>query len=344
VQSGLGPRAAGAINTLRQDSVSLAEAAQVVQGYYEEITDVRVRPGPWLAGLEGRPEPPRHIHYTDMARPVDDFLERELIPGWHGSVEGAELTINQFGMRDRPDRTREKPPGTRRIALVGSSVVMGYGVRDDETFARLLEDRLNVGWATGAPRYEVLNFGTGMSHVIQRRVLIDRKVFGFNPDVLYYVAHQNEYTGPAAHLAKLVAKGNALPYPCLAEVVRKAGITPNMSWGETEVRLQPHVREIVSGMYRELVAECRRRGVRPVWVYVPMPGVTEPPGLAEEFARTAEQAGFAVVDTSGWADGRRAIEVKMSDIDHHANVLGHRLIAERLEAVIRRRPELLGGP
>ena len=59
-------------------------------------------------------------------------------------MAGSRLTINRLGMRDRPDRTVEKPPDTCRVAVVGSSVVMGYGVGDDETFTRLLEDRLNA--------------------------------------------------------------------------------------------------------------------------------------------------------------------------------------------------------
>jgi hypothetical protein len=339
----LGPEAARAVGSLRRESASPAEAAQAVQGYYEEIADTPVRAGPWLATQEGRPEPPRRVYYTEMSRPADDLIERELIPGWHGLVEGSELTINRFGMRDRPDRTREKPPGTCRVALVGSSVVMGYGVGDDETFARLLEDRLNAAHRAAGPRYEFLNFGTGMSYAIQRHVLVERKVWVFEPDVLFYVAHQDEFLGPAPHLAKLVSKGAALPYPCLVDVARKAGVTAETPWGEAQALLQPHTVEIVSGVYRSLVAECRRRGVVPVWVYVPMPGVAEPAGVAKEQARVAAEAGFMAVDIADWADGRSPAEVEMGGNDHHANALGHRRIADRLEALLRRRPELLVG-
>lgn len=340
----LGPEAARVVGALRRASATPTEAAQAVQGYYEEITDTPVRAGGWLAALEGRPEPPRRVYYTDLSSPADDLVERELIPGWRGHVEGSELTINRFGMRDRPDRTREKPPGARRVVVVGSSVVMGYGVGDDETFARLLEDRLNAGRGPAGPRYELLNFGTGMSYAIQRHVLIDRKVWGFEPDALLYVAHQDEFHGVVPHLAKLVAKGNTLPYPCLADVARKAGVTAATPWGEAQALLQPYAVEIVAGVYRDLVAECRRRGVPAVWVYVPMPGVAEPAGLAAEEARVAREAGFVVVDVAGWADGRRPAEVELGGNDHHANALGHRLIADRLEALLRRRPELLGEP
>jgi hypothetical protein len=201
-------------------------------------------------------------------------------------VAGARLTVNRFGMRDRPDLTREKPPGIRRVAVVGSSVVMGYGVGDGEPFPRLLEAHLNA--RPGGRRYEVLNFGTGKSFAVHRHVLIDRTVFAFDPDAVYYVAHQDEFEGPVHHLAMLVAKGVELPYPPLRDVVRKAGVARDTPWGMTVALLRPHARDIVLGVYRHLVAACRARGVLPVWVYLPMPGVEAPAGA---FVRVAEEAG-----------------------------------------------------
>jgi hypothetical protein len=337
----LGPRAAGVATNLRRESVTPAEAAQMAQGYYEEIADARVPAGAWLAALEGRPRPPSSVTYTDMSRPVDDLLERELIPGWTGEVGGARLTVNRLGMRDQADRTREKPPGTCRLAFVGSSVVMGWGVEDDQVFTRLLEDRLNAARPPGRPRFEALNFGTGSSFVVQRHVLIDRNVFGFGPDAIYYVAHQDELVGPVRHLARLVANKVPLPYPSLTEVVRNAGITPDTSWGLTEALLAPHAAEIVSGVYRHLVGECRRRGVLPVWVYLPIPGVVQDDGRSGELARLAADAGFVVVDLGEWAAGFRDADVRVGQADPHANAQGHRLIADRLMEVMRQRPEVL---
>ena len=240
-------------------------------------------------------------------------------------------------MRDRSDLTRAKPPGTCRLAFVGSSIVMGYGVNDDETFPRRLEGRLNAG----GPRCQVLNFGAGMSDVLQRRALIDRKVFGFEPDAVYYVAHQDEFLGPAKHLSKLVARRSALRYPYLDDVVREAGVTPDMDARQAEVRLEPFAREVVTGLYRDLVGECRRRGVLPAWVYLPIPGVTNTPAQAAAFAKTAADTGFAVVNLNGWDEGQSPANVMISEAGHHPNVPGHRLIAERLERELRERPGLL---
>jgi lysophospholipase L1-like esterase len=51
-----------------------------------------------------------------------------------------------------------KPPGTVRILGLGDSVTFGYGVRLEETFLKVLEQRLNAGDRSGA-RYEVVNAG-----------------------------------------------------------------------------------------------------------------------------------------------------------------------------------------
>lgn len=338
----LGDRAAGVVALLRREADTPVEAAMAVQGYYEEMLNARVPTGAWLAALQGRPKPLQTVTYTTMSRPTDDLLERELIPGWSGEVDGSSLTVNRLGLRDRADRAQAKPPDTQRIAAVGSSVVMGYGVGDDEAFPLLLEDRLNARRQPGEPLFEVLNFGTGKSYAIHRRVLIDRKVLAFRPDAIFYVAHQDEMLGTVQHLAKLLERRVKLPYPCLDDVLRKAGITPDTPTGEAHALLQTRALELIDALYRDLVKDCRQRGIVPVWVYVPMPGVAEAPARQEGFVRLAREAGFEVVDLTDWADGRRAAEVRRGQADqYHPNALGHRLIAERLDTALQQRPGLL---
>src|SRR5262249_27519876 len=141
----LGSPAAELVATLRLDSYTPREAGQVVRGYYEEIAETHVQASPWLGALSGKDELRGDgAHYTAMTRPTDDLLERELIPGWSGTLAGSPLTINALGMRDREGISQHKLANTCRIALVGSSVVLGYGVADDRVFKCLLEDRLNT--------------------------------------------------------------------------------------------------------------------------------------------------------------------------------------------------------
>jgi hypothetical protein len=342
VTATFGPSAAAVAATLRRELHTPAEAARLARGYYEEIADTHVQGGPWVGALSGHDRfRGDATHYLDMTRPAGPLLERELIPGWRGTLAGRAVSVNSLGMRDREGIRPHKPAGTCRIALVGSSVVMGYGVEDGQVFNRLLEERLNAAAPAGGPRYEVLNFGTGRSCATQRRVLAERKVFAFEPDALYYFAHQDELIGTIRHLAGLVVGRVPLPYPCLTEVVQKAGVSPDRSREDVEGRLIPFAREIVLGVYRGLVEDCRKRGVLPVWVYLPIPGVTETSLQPPAFVGVAEEAGFVVLNLAGWADGHVPAEVKLSAGDHHANALGHRLIADRLFAALRGRPDLL---
>jgi hypothetical protein len=331
----LGSPVSGVLATLRLDSVTPVEAAMAVQGYYEDLADAPLQVSP-LLGLPGLRRPEQSAQaYTEMTRPSDDWLERELIPGWSGPIGGRTLTINSLGMRDREGITKEKPDGVCRIAVVGSSVVMGYGVGDGETFTRLLDAGMNH---ERPGRFQVLNFGTGKSFAIHRRTLIERKVLSFDPDAIWYVAHQDEYLGPTRHLAGLAFHRNPLP-PYLEAVVRRAGIKPGMAQGEMESLLQPFAPDILHGVYTDLVAECRRRGILPVWIYVPMPGVLDADLPTADLIGLAREAGFVVINLAGWADGHAPEEVKGDE--HHANALGHRLIAERLGAVLRQRPDAL---
>lgn len=260
-----GPPVAELAATLRQEASTVVEAARVVPGYYEELADAPVQAGPWL-GRRGRRDdaaPADDTQYSALTQKADPLLLHELIPGWKGTLAGSPITINHLGMRDRDSIRIEKPADTCRIALIGSSVVMGYGVSDEQVFGRLLEDRLNA--AAGRQRFELLNFGTGRSYAIQRRVQIDRKVFAFAPDALYYFAHQDEQLGPPRHLAGLAYLGTPLPYPCLTGVLRQAGVTAGMDSPTLETRLLPFGAEIVGGLYRDLVDQCRQRGILPVW-------------------------------------------------------------------------------
>jgi len=348
VGEAFGPQVAELLATLRLESTTPVEAAVAVQGYYEEIADTSVQASP-LIGLPGLPERKRPPPvYTDITRPVDDFLERELIPGWSGEIGGHRFTVNSLGMRDRPGITQEKLPGVCRLAFVGSSVLMGYGVGDEETFTRLLEARLNAalslipsqdrGEPRGQRRIEVLNFGTGKSHAIHRLTLIARKVLAFHPDAIYYVAHQDEYLGTVRHLAMLIDRRNKLP-AYLHTIVQQAGIGSDTPPGEVEIRLQRFAPQILRGVYDDIVQQCRPRGILPVWVYVPMPGVRDAAFEASPLMRLAEESGFIALNLAKWDAGHAPEAVKADK--HHANALGHQLIAERLGALLRERSDAL---
>ena len=76
-------------------------------------------------------------------------------PGSEYEWQGIPVKINSQGLRG-PETTYEKPSDTFRILNLGDSVVMGWGVREKDTYGRQLEQLLNKG-GTANLRYEVIN-------------------------------------------------------------------------------------------------------------------------------------------------------------------------------------------
>ena len=82
-----------------------------------------------------------------------------LRPRYHGGEHsrpfwgGQPLELNQLGMRS-PEHPRQKPPGVRRILVLGGSHPMGMYVGPGEVYSAVLERRLATA---GRGRWEVLN-------------------------------------------------------------------------------------------------------------------------------------------------------------------------------------------
>jgi len=79
-------------------------------------------------------------------------------PGTSGVFMGVPVQINALGLRDR-DFPIEKPVDQVRTLMLGDSLTFGWGVRQEDTPAKLLETRLNG--TQPAPRDEVINSGVG---------------------------------------------------------------------------------------------------------------------------------------------------------------------------------------
>ncbi|MEO2036129.1 MAG: hypothetical protein ABGZ35_28990 [Planctomycetaceae bacterium] len=336
----LGPDLSSAIADFRTNT-SAGDALDQLQGYYEDLNAPGLQAGALIAAISPKNESLRSQAegFARVSRRADAYQLVELIPGVRTELDGNPTSINRFGMRDR-DITLHKSPGTIRIACVGSSVVMGYGVRDDEVFSRLLETRLNARTSDRTSRYETLNFGVGKQWASHRLVRIQRQVFGFDPDAVYYFAHQDEFNSLAVHLGGLVADGLELPSPHLTETVKKAGINPKMAPGAIRGRLLQHEDELLQAVYQSIVDECKTRDIVAVWIYLPIP--TTPGGpVGARILPIARSAGFVVCDLSSWAEGREVTEMLPAPDNPHAHAGGHQLITEALIQVLETQPDAL---
>jgi HEAT repeat protein/lysophospholipase L1-like esterase len=136
-----------------------------------------------LAVLEGaarllekpRPAPERVADYIwdwDHMMPGGFYVMKSDGAGWPPWEE-----FNRDGLRDRT-RTREKPEGLVRIAILGDSVTLGAEIRPEEAYPQRLEARFR---AEGR-RVEVMNVALWGWSTRQEKIAWERIARGYRPD------------------------------------------------------------------------------------------------------------------------------------------------------------------
>jgi hypothetical protein len=104
------------------------------------------------------------------------------------NAEAAGIVANRYGFRDVDYPTRRKPPGIRRVALLGDSVTLGTGVPPSETFVA----RVGALSKEKVRPLQTLNFGVDGYNALQIRDLLTARVLDFEPDQVVYVMCLND--------------------------------------------------------------------------------------------------------------------------------------------------------
>ena len=295
-----------------------------------------------------------HPYYSapELYRPVDDpRVLFEPRPSFDGFSEGVWLTTNSRGLRER-DLPLQKPPGTRRVVVLGDSVTFGAGVKDDEPFPRLLEAAVNAG---GAGPIQTVNTGVVGYNTVQEQARLERAGLPYQPDVvvLTFVVndlletfsifdHQYEPTGLLAG-PKVWLRRNSHLYRFVQQMYWRLGQELRRSReGPTEpLRKRERVDERLATL-SEMIRTTRASGASFLLVLYPdnlddpvSPGPSgERLTVREELERFAAREQVPLFDlTAALGDVRdpRARQYRLRE-DPHPSPEGHRVIAEALRA------------
>ena len=121
-------------------------------------------------------------------------------PGSHYAFQGISVDINSHGLRG-PEIAYEKPLGTVRILNLGDSVAMGWGIREEDSYGRRLDSRLNERRADDV-RYEVVNAGVPGWNLENALAYLQAEGLKYEPDlVVLEVTTANDIKGKSALLA-----------------------------------------------------------------------------------------------------------------------------------------------
>jgi hypothetical protein len=175
-----------------------------------------------------------------------------------------------------------------------------------------------------------------------QRVWPWRRALEFQPDVAFYLAHENDLTS-LKELSDALRQGVGIPYAPLAEIGARARVGPDTPEAAAERRLQKFGDEIVGWTYRRAVEACRAKGVQPVWLFM---RTTTEGEWSEAHARLralAEEAGFILLDLGDTYGDVPMKSLFLAEWDQHPDVAGHRLLADRLWSAMSERPDLFGA-
>jgi hypothetical protein len=332
------------VTRLHGDVLNARDMAQQRRGYYEEL-DVggmdnwrwhnAEEPEGWSKG--------RNVFYRQRS----DFMLTDINPSVSTFLGGA-IRSNSLGMRDREYDTI-KPPNTYRIVLLGASHDQGSGVKEDETYENVVEDRLNRELPNSQySRYEILNLSVGQHGLFQRLLRLEEQGFQFEPDAVILSVAAADKQFLFRHLSRTVNLGIEPPpgyREILERVTRKAGIGPKMPDTMIERRLQPYGNELYEWAFQRFAQQCMQRGIHPLVIFRPAPLDLQGSEQAErsEVIGLARAAGLEVIDLSPAFDSmtdRNTLVI--AKWDRHTSALGHRLLADKLyEALV---PMLFSSP
>ena len=334
----LSPPLATLVSDVREGHLNPGDMKKLQRGYYEDLGDVtRFNTELWVM-YGGRP---KGWNDSPQTRDLNDATGGEFIPSTAEVFKGAMRTINSHGMRDR-EYTLERGPDTFRIALVGASHDMGSGVKDDETYENVVEDRLNreLGPRTGK-KFEILNFSQGGLSPTQKLAVIEQRVFRFQPDVVLYVAYSQEFEWMFHSVPHLVKNQLLDQFPFVKSAMDRAGIkvepgTPLPAKVVLDSKLAPFAEDGVRTILERFRDRVSSRGIRPALILIETPDDSASrPKNFDRLVGLGQSAKLPILDLQGsFAGVKDRKSLWIAPWDTHSNAEGQRLLADRLYSVL----------
>ncbi len=363
--AGLAPLPVGwartARDTARSRDLNRVDRRSTAGGYYEGLIggagkEGRGAPSALEIALIGKPIDRNRDLVKRITRDLkDDFLQFEARADFDEVFFGERFTTNSRGMRDR-EYPVAKPDGVYRIALLGSSIDMGWGVATPDTYENRLEAWLNAEAARRGTtrRFEVLNFSMAAYGPAQRFEAFHRKALAFAPDLVLTTATMIDPRFLEIHLGGLIKNRVDLKHDFFRRAAAEAGIDPDrerqVGWAELDrrggfkARAKDHYWIFADATLGALAVDCRSRDLALAVLLIPR-ACRDDADDARALA-VARQVGIAarhavpVLDLSATFDARDPSTIEIAPGDDHPNALGHRLLFEGLSRALLADPGL----
>jgi lysophospholipase L1-like esterase len=314
----------------------------------------------WRLLLDCYPTNPRGYFDLDLRRPESRERYARLAPvRFESLVRRTPFAVESRynSQRFRDVEIGPKPPGVRRVMVLGDSFTEGQGVKEPDTYPRVLEARLN---AAGGARWEVRNCGRRGADFPLLFELFEQ-VLRYDPDVVVYGMVLNDadqsdaFHARQAYVNDLIldrgrgTEGQPPPEMALLDsrllgfvrdrLETRRTTRETMRW-YLDMYGAPNREgwERTQGYLREMNRLTRERGARLLVASWPLLVNTEGEDPFDAATKTISR--FCVAAGIPWHDlrpalrGRPASSLWVHPVDMHPNDLAHGLAAESLAPVI----------
>ncbi|MGC1187184.1 MAG: SGNH/GDSL hydrolase family protein [Candidatus Acidiferrales bacterium] len=303
-----------------------------VLGYYERVFNAQARisnhHGTWMGG--GRVFDPYRIY---SLRPNIENI---------GDWNSVNIPTNNFG-HVGPNWSIQKPPNTRRVALLGDSITEGFAVPTNQTYGALFENRLNATHPAGpSERFEIMNFAVAGYRLTQVFDVAEEDVPRFEPDV--YVLGLTElsvFRGWDSHLVDMIALGIDPKYAFLRHTVEVARTSAKDDDATLYAKLAPFRIAVVRDALLEMKSNAERHHAQ--FVVLLVPSVEDADVTKRRLKGIPELLASLNITTVNLLDTfdqvPDVVPLRISREDVHPNAKGQAMIAANLYAKLRAQPD-----
>ena len=313
------------VKEMHNGALNADDVHALTAGYYEGIEHTaRIAPG---------------AENNDY-RISDNFLRYELKPNVKRRYPAGMRITNSLGMPN-PEYSYQKPPHTRRIALLGDSISLGpYG----HDFVSLLETRLNQAYTTDqVHKFQILNFAVPGYSLLQMMDVALEKTSKFHPDAYMVELSSQEVLGSRNHVVRLVTSGTDLKYDFLRALIARAGIRPTDRGATIRMKLAPFFLPLTHWALEQIQQHASAEGAQIIILLVP--AVIDANVSAADFDQlrpAVDGIGVPVIDLRDTFRSARLSDFQVvPGVDIHPNLRGHELIFENLYAKVLAQPGAL---
>jgi lysophospholipase L1-like esterase len=249
-------------------------------------------------------------------------------------LQGAEVKINDLGLRDNPVRT--KAESEKRILAIGDSITFGWGTAQELTFSARLERNLTERLKKPI---RVINAGVGGYNTLQEATYLENEGLALNPDLvmLTYVTNDTEVVvGPFDPKSELSMTGKppltvlkllaweSWVYRLVSHLWRSANTPRTIDAYETVKKMEGWKASMDS--LRRIATFCQTRQMPLVVYFYHLQSSSYDEALMQDVRESVRP--FPVEDTAPWFVSYPIRSLVVSKVDSHPNAKGHEILAD----------------